>query len=82
MRRQRADEVRREQAPVRPEATLGAGHLLVELVCEAAALLAVDLAAVDVDGQRVRLRGAVVPEFSGTAMTWRSPAGRRSAAKV
>ena len=65
VRRQRSDEVRREQAAIGPEAALGAGHLLVELVCQAAALLAVDLAAVDVDGQRVGLRGPVVRVLLG-----------------
>ena len=51
------------QAAVSPEAALRARQLLVQAVLQPAARLAVDLAAVDLDAQAVRLRGLVVLVF-------------------
>ena len=66
-----------EQPAIGPQPALGAGHLLVEPVVEPAAVLAVDLAAVDFDAQAVGLRVAVVLRTSpaaGIDVRSRSPA--------
>ena len=53
---------RREKPAIGPQAALGARQAVVEAVVEPAALLAVDLAAVDLDPERVGLGFAIVGE--------------------
>src|SRR5215510_5994385 len=54
------EEARVDETSVGPEPALGVGRLLQHLVLEPARLLAIDLAAVDMDAQRVGLAVAIV----------------------